>query len=188
MTNIAVLISGFGSNLQALIDAQKAGQLGHGTIRCVISNKADAFGLQRAEQAGIATEVIPAVKGEPRETYDEKLLACLQSHNIELVVLAGFMRILTPVVIAPFDGRMINIHPSLLPKYKGLHTHEQVIKNGDTEHGCSVHFVTEDLDGGPIIQQLSLTVSPEDTAASLKERVHQLEHQLLPAVVAELCS
>lgn len=180
--NIAVLISGNGSNLQALIDDQKR----HPTlyrIALVVSNKADAFGLQRAQNAGIATCVISHNDYPDRVSFDRAMQNVIDAHNVQLVVLAGFMRILSAEFTQHYLGRMLNIHPSLLPKYPGLHTHQQALDNGDTEHGLSVHFVTAELDGGPLILQARVAVTAGDDAASLQQKVHQQEHRAYPLVV-----
>ncbi len=183
----AVLISGNGSNLQALLDASAAPD--HpAIITLVISNKDDAFGLTRAENAGVPTAVIPHGNFADRESFDRVMDAALKSHNIELVVMAGFMRILSDWFVNEWRGRLINIHPSLLPKYKGMHTHQRAIDAGDREHGATVHWVTPELDSGEIILQESLTIMPDDTAETLKERVHVLEHQLYPAALHGVAS
>ena len=148
--NIVVLISGNGSNLQAIIDACKTNKI-KGTVRAVFSNKADAFGLERARQAGIATHTLIASAFDSREAYDRELIHEIDMYAPDVVVLAGFMRILSPAFVSHYAGRLLNIHPSLLPKYPGLHTHRQALENGDEEHGTSVHFVTDELDGGPVI-------------------------------------
>lgn len=178
----AVLISGNGSNLQALLDAAAAANY-PAAITLVLSNKEEAYGLIRAENAGVTTAVIPHGNYPDRESFDRMVDAALKSHGIELVVMAGFMRILSDWFVKEWHGRLINIHPSLLPKYKGLDTHQRAIDAGDKEHGATVHWVTPELDSGEIILQESLTIMPDDTAASLKERVHVLEHQLYPAAV-----
>lgn len=178
----AVLISGNGSNLQALLDAATAADY-PAAIMLVISNKEDAYGLTRAENAGVPTVVIPHGNYADRESFDRMVDAALKSHSIELVIMAGFMRILSDWFVNEWQGKLINIHPSLLPKYKGLDTHARAIAAGDQEHGATVHWVTPELDSGEIILQESLTIMPDDTAASLKERVHALEHQLYPDAV-----
>ncbi len=182
MLSIVVLISGNGSNLQAIIDAIEDNKL-HAKIKAVISDKEEAYGLERARNAGIATFVITATKGEPREAYDERLRSLFIEQNPDLIVLAGFMRILSNQFVRYFSGKIINIHPSLLPKYRGLHTHEQVIANKDTEHGVSIHFVSEELDGGAIIAQTKIDVKKSDTVATLKKRIHSKEHKLYPQVI-----
>ncbi|KZN49988.1 phosphoribosylglycinamide formyltransferase [Pseudoalteromonas luteoviolacea] len=181
-SRIVVLISGSGSNLQAIIDHCQSGDI-NGEIVNVISNKADAFGLVRAEQAGINTHVLSHKDFDSREAYDEQLAKLIDSCNPDLVVLAGFMRILTPDLVQKFKGKMLNIHPSLLPKYQGLNTHQRAIDANDAYHGASVHFVTEELDGGPVIVQAKVAILPEDTAETLAKRVHEQEHVIYPLVV-----
>jgi phosphoribosylglycinamide formyltransferase-1 len=179
---VAVLISGEGTNLQALIDAAHAERLG-ATIVAVISNRVAARGLERARDAGIAAVHVPAVRGEPRADYDARLGGALAPHEPDLLVLAGFMRILGPSFIDAFAGRMMNIHPSLLPAYPGLDTHRRVLEAGDRWHGATVHFVTHELDAGPAIVQYRLRVRADDTAESLAARVHVGEHVILPRAV-----
>ncbi len=179
---LVVLISGGGSNLQALIDAERAGTLPV-DIRAVISNRADAGGLARAGRAGIATRVLSHRDFGNREDYDRALDGLVREFEPELVVLAGFMRILTPRFVAGFRGRMFNIHPSLLPKYPGLHTHQRALDAGDTEHGATVHFVTEELDGGPPVLQARVPVLPGDDAERLAARVLEHEHHIYPLAV-----
>ncbi|VEE16451.1 phosphoribosylglycinamide formyltransferase [Ectopseudomonas mendocina] len=180
--NVVVLISGSGSNLQALIDSV-AHDGNPARIAAVISNRADAYGLQRAKQAGIATELLDHKQFDGREAFDTALIQAIDAHQPDLVVLAGFMRILTPGFVQHYAGRLLNIHPSLLPKHKGLHTHQRALEAGDSEHGCSVHFVTEELDGGPLVVQAVLPVMADDTAESLASRVHQQEHHIYPLAV-----
>ena len=180
--NVVVLISGSGSNLQALIDSVARGE-NPARIAAVISNRADAYGLQRAKQAGIATELLDHKQFDGREAFDAALIQAIDAHQPDLVVLAGFMRILTPGFVQHYAGRLLNIHPSLLPRHKGLHTHQRALEAGDSEHGCSVHFVTEELDGGPLVVQAVLPVMADDTAESLASRVHQQEHQIYPLAV-----
>lgn len=180
--NVVVLISGSGSNLQALIDSLAAGDT-PARISAVISNRADAHGLVRATAAGIPTQVLDHKAFANREAFDEALRDTIDAFAPDLVVLAGFMRILTPGFVRHYHGRMFNIHPSLLPKYKGLDTHKRVLEAGDAEHGCSVHFVTEELDGGALVLQASTTVLPDDTPDSLAQRVHALEHRIYPLAV-----
>jgi phosphoribosylglycinamide formyltransferase 1 len=172
MKNIVVLISGSGSNLQAMIDACARKQIG-GTLRAVFSNKADAFGLERAREAGIPTHALTASQFANREAYAP-----------DVVVLAGYMRILSPAFVAHYQGRLLNIHPSLLPKYPGLHTHRQVLENGDEEHGTSVHFVTDELDGGPVILQAKVPVFAGDSEDDVTARVQAQEHAIYPLVVS----
>jgi phosphoribosylglycinamide formyltransferase 1 len=176
---LVILISGSGSNLQAFIDAIARGEL-HAQIVAVISNKPTALGVQRADAAGIPTAVIDHQQFADRETFDAALRDCVQQFQPDLVILAGFMRILTPVFLRPFIGRLLNIHPSLLPKYPGLHTHQRAIDAGDLEAGATVHFVTEELDGGPAIIQAHVPVQSTDTAEHLAARVLQVEHRIYP--------
>ena len=179
--NVVVLISGSGSNLQALIDSLGADNPAR--IGAVISNRADAYGLTRAQNAGIATAVLDHQAFDGREAFDAALIDAIDAYRPDLVVLAGFMRILTPAFVQHYHGRLLNIHPSLLPKYKGLHTHQRARADGEAEHGCSVHFVTEELDGGPLIVQAVVPVQPGDTAEQLASRVHIGEHHIYPLAV-----
>ncbi|MGO3299611.1 MAG: phosphoribosylglycinamide formyltransferase [Pseudoalteromonas sp.] len=181
-SRLVVLISGSGSNLQAIIDACNNGEI-NANIAAVISNKADAYGLERAKQAGIATAVLSHKDFDSRETYDAQLMDVIDSFAPNLVVLAGFMRILTPSLVQKYKGKMLNIHPSLLPKYQGLNTHQRAIDAKDEVHGVSVHFVTEELDGGPVILQAKVAVLADDTADTLSKRVHAQEHKIYPLVV-----
>ena len=180
--NVVVLISGSGSNLQALIDSI-AHDDNPARIAAVISNRADAYGLERAKQAGIATAVLDHKQFAGREAFDTALIEAIDAYNPQLVVLAGFMRILTPCFVRHYAGRLLNIHPSLLPKYKGLHTHQRALDAGDSEHGCSVHFVTEELDGGPLVVQAVIPVRANDTLDSLAQQVHRQEHLIYPLAV-----
>jgi phosphoribosylglycinamide formyltransferase-1 len=182
-TRVAVLISGEGSNLQALIDAARGGRLG-AEIVVAISNRKEARGLDRARAAGIATRHMAAVRGEERAAYDSALAAELVLHEPDLLVLAGFMRILGAAFIDRFAGRMLNIHPSLLPAYPGLDTHRRVLEGGERWHGATVHFVTTDLDAGPAVLQYRLPVHGHDTVESLARRVHVGEHLILPRAVS----
>lgn len=184
---IAVLVSGNGSNLQALIDAQHGKQLS-GQIVGVLSNKAEAYALRRAEDANIATAVISHQNFPNRESFDVAMHQQLLAWQVDLVILAGFMRILTPEFVSKWQGKMLNIHPSLLPFYKGMNTHQRVLNTGDRLHGCTVHFVTAELDAGQSIAQSVIQVSLQDTAESLAQRVHQLEHFIYPQVVQWLCN
>lgn len=180
--NLVILISGNGSNLQAIMDAIAAKKLS-AQIVAVISNRADAYGLERAKKANIPTEILEKKNFADVAAYDAALQISIDQYHPDLIILAGFMRILTADFVEHFAGKILNIHPSLLPKYPGLHTHEKVIENKDKEHGVSVHFVTEELDGGPLIAQAKLSVSAVDTAATLKEKIHKLEHRLYPEVI-----
>ena len=180
--DVVVLLSGTGSNLQALIDSDDV-KGSPATIRAVISNRADAYDLQRATDAGIDTRVLDHTAFEGREAFDAALIKIIDQFNPQLVVLAGFMRILSADFVRHYSGRLLNIHPSLLPKYKGLHTHQRALEAGDREHGCSVHFVTEELDGGPLVVQAVIPVESEDTPSSLAQRVHTQEHLIYPLAV-----
>ena len=180
--DVVVLLSGTGSNLQALIDSC-AVKDSPARIRAVISNRADAYGLQRAKDAGIDTRVLDHTAFEGREAFDAALIDVIDTFNPQLVVLAGFMRILSAGFVRHYQGRLLNIHPSLLPKYKGLHTHQRALEAGDSEHGCSVHFVTEELDGGPLVVQAIIAVESDDSPQSLAQRVHAQEHQIYPLAV-----
>ncbi|QTH64708.1 phosphoribosylglycinamide formyltransferase [Psychrosphaera ytuae] len=186
MAKIVVLISGNGSNLQAIIDSTETGKIA-GDVVAVISNKSSAFGLQRASNHNIATHIVDHTQYDSRESYDAELANTIEQYKPDVVVLAGFMRILTAGFVDQFTGRLINIHPSLLPKYQGLNTHQRAIDAGDTEHGCSVHYVNEQLDGGPVILQAKVPVFEDDTADTLAERVHVQEHMIYPLVVKWLC-
>jgi phosphoribosylglycinamide formyltransferase 1 len=176
---VVVLISGNGSNLQALIDYPARNY----DICCVISNRPDAFGLERASNAGIKTAVIDHKNFDSRESFDQNLMQMIDSHTPDLVVLAGFMRILSSGFVQHYAGRLLNIHPSLLPLYKGTNTHQRVLDAGDKEHGVSVHFVTEELDGGPVILQAVVPVKDGDTKDSLAARVAIQEHKIYPEAV-----
>ena len=179
--SIAVLISGNGSNLQAIIDAIGKKEI-KGKICCVLSNKKNAYGLERAKKAEISTEIINNEDFETREKFDSEMVKVLSNYQPNLIILAGFMRILSPVFISAFKGRILNIHPSLLPKYPGLNTHERVLQSKDKFHGITIHFVDESLDGGPICAQSSLEVNTT-SVKELEEEIHKLEHELYPKVV-----
>ncbi|KWW06535.1 phosphoribosylglycinamide formyltransferase [Escherichia fergusonii] len=181
--NIVVLISGNGSNLQAIIDACKVNKI-KGTVRAVFSNKADAFGLERAREAGIPTHVLSANDFANRDAFDKQLIAEIDNYTPDVVVLAGFMRILSPTFVEHYAEKLLNIHPSLLPKYPGLHTHRQALENGDKEHGTSVHFVTDELDGGPVILQARVPVFAGDTEDDVTARVQTQEHAIYPLVIS----
>jgi phosphoribosylglycinamide formyltransferase-1 len=178
---LVVLISGGGTNLQAIIDAAAADL--PVDIRAVISNEADAFGLERARRAGIETRVLDHRAFADREAYDVALATLIDEYEPGLVVLAGFMRILTAGFVRHFHGRMLNIHPSLLPRYRGLDTHARVLAAGDREHGATVHFVTEELDGGPLIVQARVPVLANDDPQALAHRVLEKEHLIYPAAI-----
>ena len=183
--NMAVLISGNGSNLQALLDAAAAPDY-PARIVLVISNNEEAFGLKRAEDAGVPTAMIDHRHYANRESFDRMVDAALRTHEIELVALAGFMRILSAWFVQQWQGRLINIHPSLLPKFKGLNTHQRVLDAGERQHGATVHWVTPELDAGEIIAQSALDILPGENAAALQQRVHALEHQLYPEAVRKV--
>ena len=183
MIKIAVLVSGSGSNLQALIDANLSGQ-----IVGVISNKPEAYALERAEKSGIQTAVIEHKNYPNREAFDDVMNQQLLDWNVDLVILAGFMRILSAKFVHAWEGRMLNIHPSLLPQYKGIHTHQRVLNTGDMLHGCTVHYVTAELDAGPALAQGVLKVNLHDNVNTLAKRVHVLEHIIYPQVVEWICT
>lgn len=178
---VVVLISGSGSNLQAMIDSFGDGN--PASICAVISNRADAYGLVRAQQAGIATRVLEHRNFADREAFDAALIELIDGVGADLVVLAGFMRILSAGFVRHYQGRLLNIHPSLLPHYRGLDTHQRALDAGDKTHGCSVHFVTEELDGGPLVIQAVVPIEAGDDARSLAQRVHQQEHRIYPLAV-----
>lgn len=176
---LVILISGSGSNLQAFIDAINSGRLS-ADIQAVISNRPDAGGLARAEAAGITALAIDHRDFDSRDAFDAALQQAIDGFEPDLVILAGFMRILGDRFVSHYRGRLLNIHPSLLPKYPGLHTHQRAIDNGDREAGATVHFVTEELDGGPPILQASVPVRPGDSAELLAQRVLEREHRIYP--------
>ena len=181
---IVVLISGGGTNLQAIVDKLHKQPLDNKQteVVAVISNKSDAYGLQRAKDAGIESIVVASKGIASREDYDALLSAELDKLKPDLIILAGFMRILTTEFVNKYLGKMVNIHPSLLPKYTGINTHQRAIDAGDEEHGASVHFVTPELDSGPIVLQAKVPVFSDDTAEDLSERVLTQEHQIYPLV------
>ncbi len=183
MIKIAVLVSGSGSNLQALIDANLSGQ-----IVGVISNKPEAFALQRAKTADIQTVVIEHKQYPNREAFDDVMHQQLLAWDVDLVILAGFMRILSAKFVQAWEGRMLNIHPSLLPYYKGMHTHQRVLNTGDVLHGCTVHYVTAELDAGQALAQAVLKVNSSENIDSLANRVHVLEHLIYPQAVEWICN
>jgi len=185
--NLIVLISGNGSNLQAIIDHIQQGKLPvH--LQAVISDRPGAYGLTRAQNANIPVHVIDYKQYADRAAFDTALMQQIDAYQPDLIVLAGFMRILTTEFVQHYLGKMINIHPSLLPRYQGLHTHLRVLEAGETEHGASVHYVTPELDGGPIILQARVPVLASDTVETLQQRVHQAEHQIYPAVIARIAA
>jgi len=180
--NLGVLISGFGSNLQAIIDAIERGELA-ARVKVVISNRGDAFGLERARRHGIDALVIEHRKFASREAFDREVLAALQARDVELVILAGFMRLLSPVMIRAFPNRIMNIHPALLPAFPGLHVQQAAIDHGVRFSGCTVFFVTEGLDDGPIIIQAAVPVYPDYTEQGLSERILAEEHRIYPRAI-----
>ncbi|MEL6199958.1 MAG: phosphoribosylglycinamide formyltransferase [Pseudomonadota bacterium] len=177
--NVTVLISGGGTNLQALIDAARS-PVNPYRVSHVISDKPDAYGLTRAKDAGIDTTVVSRHKGEDRSVFDARLADAVDATGADLVILAGFMRIIGGRLVSDYAGRMLNIHPALLPLYKGLHTHQRCLDAGDLVHGTTVHFVTAELDDGPSVLQAELDVQDDDTVDSLNTRVQALEHQIYP--------
>ncbi|MCU7798911.1 MAG: phosphoribosylglycinamide formyltransferase [gamma proteobacterium symbiont of Lucinoma myriamae] len=179
---IVVLISGGGSNLQSIID-RIADKTLNARLCAVISNKADAYGIERAKKANIPTEIIDHKQYDSRESFDAELTQCIEKYQPQLIILAGFMRILTDDFVNHFYGRMINIHPSLLPKYRGIHTHQRALEAGDNTHGLSIHYVSAELDGGPIILQKSVDILDNDTEESLAQRVLVQEHIAYPQVI-----
>jgi len=185
-SRIVVLISGGGTNLQAIIDACKT-QDYPGEVVGVISNVDNAYGLTRAENSTIPAITLSHKSYDSRESYDLALIKEVDHFSPDIVVLAGFMRILTPAFVQHYCGKLLNIHPSLLPKYQGLNTHQRAIDAGDKEHGVSVHFVTEELDGGPVILQAKVPIFEGDIASDLAERVHEQEHRIYPLVVKWCC-
>lgn len=176
---IVVLISGSGSNLQAFIDSAASGEL-PADIVAVISNRPQAYGLQRASQADIATAALDHTSFASREDFDRALIKLIDPYQPDLIILAGFMRILTPGFVQYYRGRLLNIHPSLLPKYPGLNTHQRAIDAGDSHAGATVHFVTEELDGGPAIVQAQVPIKTTDTAETLAKSVLIEEHRIYP--------
>ena len=185
MFKLVVLLSGEGTNLQAIMDKICEGEI-NAELTAVISNRAVANGLKRAENAGIPKVVLEHAHFSDREAFDQSLAQIVDSYEPDLIVLAGFMRILSDGFVEKFQGKLINIHPSLLPKYKGLHTHKRALENGDTEHGASVHYVVPALDSGEIIAQAVVPVLDEDTEESLAQRVHEIEHIIYPQAIQQI--
>jgi len=177
----AVFISGSGSNLQAMINAVKEKKVS-GKICCVLSNNEEAYGLIRAKKAGIPTEVINNDDFDNREDFDNEMIKVLAKYEPDLIVLAGFMRILSPLFVKVYNGKLLNIHPSLLPKYPGLNTHERVLESSDKVHGITIHFVDDSIDGGPICAQSSLKINTS-SVVELEDQIHKLEHELYPKVI-----
>ena len=182
MKNIAVLISGQGNNLQAIIDACQTQQI-PAEIVCVISNKANAFGLIRAKSAGIFSRVFLRNNFESNLAMDQSIADELDKFDVDLIVLAGYMKILTPEFIQRFEGKIINIHPSLLPKYPGLNTYQRALDSGDREHGTTVHFVNEEVDNGAIILQAKVPIFDNDTVEVIEARTREQEYRIYPIVV-----
>ncbi|MFZ1810468.1 MAG: phosphoribosylglycinamide formyltransferase [Candidatus Nitrotoga sp.] len=183
MKTIVILISGHGSNMRALLEADLPCR-----VAAVISNRAEAPGLEIAQQYGITTRVVAHRSHPDRESFDTELANCIDSYRPDLVVLAGFMRILTPQFVARYQNKLINIHPSLLPAYSGLNTHARALKDGVKIHGCTVHFVTSDVDHGPIIIQAAVPVLMDDTPATLAARVLHQEHRIFPQAIRWFCN
>jgi len=179
---IVILISGNGSNLQAIINAINKGKC-RASIATVVSNHQDAYGLKRAKEAGLNCHCVKVHSGESREEYDKRLVDIIQPYHPKLIVLAGFMRILSAYFVSSFPQQIIYIHPSLLPKYPGLNTHRQVLQNQDREHGISIHYVDQTLDAGPLIYQEKLQVHTNESEAQLIQRIHHLEHKAYPRIV-----
>ncbi len=179
---IVVLISGSGTNLQAIIEQIQQGNI-NAEIKAVISNRPDVKGLQRARDAGIKAETLDHTQFSSREDFDQALKQLIDHYQPKLVVLAGFMRILTDDFVNHYRGRMLNIHPSLLPDFRGLNTHQRALDAGRTQHGVSVHFVTSELDSGPVVLQAVIDIKNDDTADSLAARIHQQEHIIYPMVI-----
>ena len=186
MKKIIVLISGSGSNLQAIIDSCKSKYI-EAEVQCVVSNNPNAYGIERAKFAGIKTIILDHKNYSSRDLFDADLYDILMQHGADLIVLAGFMRILTPKITENFYGKIINIHPSLLPKYPGLNTHEQVINNKDPIHGVSIHYVSSELDEGPLIAQGEIKTLGDDIDSLIK-RIHKLEHKIYPEIIKLICN
>ena len=187
LARITILISGRGSNMAALIDAVLEGRIA-GAVTHVISNRPDAAGLDFARRHGIATSVVDHRAFASREAFDAALAETIDSGEPDLIVLAGFMRILGRAFVERYQGRMLNIHPSLLPAYPGTDTHARALADGAARHGCTVHFVTAEVDGGPIVAQAEVSVLPGDDADTLAARVLEQEHRLLPEVIGWFCA
>ena len=187
MKKIAVLISGSGSNLEAIAKACEKNQI-NGKIKCVISNIPDAFGLERAKKYNLRSIIIDHSLFDSRIEFDKEIDKYLSLLEIDVIVLAGFMRILGEDITRKYFGKMINLHPSLLPLYPGLNTHSNVLQNNDKSHGISIHYVSAELDAGPIIAQGSIKVNKNESLSVLKNRIHEVEHILLPEIVNEICN
>ena len=187
MKRIAVLISGSGSNLEAIINSCNSNSI-NGKIVCVISNNPDAYGLKRAEKYNLRTKVIKHEDYLNRDSFDAALDEYLTKLNIDLIVLAGFMRVLGKKITEKYNGKIINLHPSLLPLYPGLNTHKNVIINNDKIHGISIHYVSAKLDAGPLIAQGIIKVKEDQNLDELIERIHKIEHMLLPEIIGLICN
>lgn len=184
---IGIMISGRGSNMVALVDAVKSGEIPASEVAVVISDKADAAGLQKAKDRGIETLVVDR-RGRTREEHDAEIVGRLKERGVELVCLAGYMRLLSPLFIRAFPNQIVNIHPSLLPLYPGLNVHERVIAAGEKRSGCTVHFVNEDLDAGPVILQREVEVKDDDTGETLSARVLEQEHRAYVDAIKHLAA
>ncbi|WP_373767912.1 phosphoribosylglycinamide formyltransferase [Glaesserella sp.] len=187
MKNIVIMISGNGSNLQKIIEAQQAGRI-KGNICGVISNQASAYGLERAKQANIPTFVFERRDFATSLDMDRAIVAQIEVLHADLIVMAGYMKILTAEFTRRFDGKILNIHPSLLPKYPGLHTHQRAMEAGEQEHGMSIHFVNEEVDGGAIVLQAKVPIYPDDELDDVIERVYEQEHRCYPLVIQWFCT
>ena len=187
MKKIVVLISGSGSNLEAIIESCAAKKI-NGRVIHVISNIPDAYGLTRAAKFNIPSKIIDHKKFSSRIDFENSLEDCLDTLSPDLIVLAGFMRILGTKITSKFSNKMINLHPSLLPMYPGLHTHEKVLENKDTHHGISIHYVSSELDAGPLIAQGFIDISKDETLENIIKRIHKIEHLLLPEIINEICN
>ena len=181
--NIAIFVSGNGSNLQALLDAEAKGDLAEGRIALVVSDQRDAYALDRAGSAGVETFVLEGEGFASREEYDKAISAQLKDKNIDMIVLAGFMRLLSAAFVEEYAGRILNIHPALLPSFKGVHGIQDAYKHGVKVTGVTVHIVSAEMDDGPIIAQVSVTIEENDTLESLEEKIHAQEHKLYPEAV-----
>ena len=187
MKKIVVLISGSGSNLEAIIESCAAKKI-NGRVIQVISNNPDAYGLTRASKFNIASKIIDHKKYSSRTDFENSLGEFIDTLRPDLIVLAGFMRILGPKIISKFSNKMINLHPSLLPLYPGLNTHEKVLENKDLHHGISIHYVSSELDAGPLIAQGFINISKDETLENMIKRIHKIEHLLLPEIINEICN
>ncbi|MDY0384429.1 phosphoribosylglycinamide formyltransferase [Trichlorobacter sp.] len=185
---IGVLVSGNGSNFQAIVDALEAGRITNGRIACLISNKADAYALERAKKHNIPALVLDHKQFPNRAAYDQALVALLKEHGVQLVILAGFMRLLSPVMVEAFPHAMMNIHPALLPAFPGLDAQQQALEYGVRYTGCTVHFVDTGTDTGPIILQAVVPILADDTLETLSDRIHGEEHRIYPEAVRLFCA